>query len=185
MLAGNTTWNPWEPAGAYESIATITVPSGGAASISFIGIPQTYAHLQLRFFAGTNRSAPIYRDSYKIQYNSDTAGNYSNHELYGDGSSAGAGSGTSQTYLLGGTIGAGGYFGVSIADILEYSNTNIYKTNRCLSGVSDNTGGYGLVDFRSGNWRSTSAITSITLTTGVGTAFTQYTQAALYGIKGA
>jgi hypothetical protein len=169
---------------SYESIATTTVGSGGVASITFSSIPATYTHLQLRFFASTNRASPIFRDSYKVQFNSDTAANYSNHELYGDGSSTGAGAGTSTSNIAAGTIGGGGFFGVSVFDVLQYANTNIYKTTRSLSGVNDNTGGYGLIDLRSGNWRSTSAINSITLITGVGTTFVQYTQAALYGIKG-
>ena len=184
IYASQISGHLFAPSGAYDSIATVTVGSGGTSTITFSSIPSTYTHLQLRFFAGTNRSAPIYRDSYKVQFNSDTTGNYSNHELYGDGSSVGAGGNTSATALTGGTIGGGGFFGVSVFDILEYKNTNTYKTTRSLSGVSDNTGGYGLIDFRSGNWRSTSAITSITLTVGVATAFTEYTQAALYGIKG-
>ena len=33
---------------SYESIATTTVGSGGASSITFSSIPATYAHLQIR-----------------------------------------------------------------------------------------------------------------------------------------
>jgi hypothetical protein len=33
-------------AGDFESIATVTVGSGGSAVISFTSIPSTYAHLQ-------------------------------------------------------------------------------------------------------------------------------------------
>jgi len=169
---------------SYESISTVTVGGGGSASISFSSIPATYKHLQLRFFVGTNRAAPISRDTFKVQFNSDTAANYSYHELNGDGASVVASGNASTTFIVSGTAGGGGFFGASVLDILEYTNTNTYKTIRSLSGVSDNTGGYGLVDFRSGNWRSTSAITSMTLSVSVGTAFTEYSQAALYGIKG-
>ena len=167
----------------YESIATVTVGSGGSASISFSSIPSTYKHLQLRLFAGTNRAAPISRDTFKVQFNGDTAANYSYHEINGDGASVAVSGNASTTFIVAGTAGGGGFFGAAILDILEYKNTNTYKTIRSLSGVSDNTGGYGLVDFRSGNWRSTSAITSLTLSVSVGTAFTEYSQAALYGIK--
>ena len=173
------------PTTGFVSIATTTVGAGGSSTITFSGIPQVYKHLQLRFFAGTNRAAPTNRDSYKVRFNSDTGANYSEHYLYGDGSSVGSGGAASTTSINQGTVGGGGFFGVSILDILEYTNVNTYKTTRALSGVSDNTGGFGLVDLSSGNWRSTSAITSITLSVGVGTAFTQYSQAALYGIQGA
>jgi hypothetical protein len=171
------------PFGAYDSLATVTVPSGGAASITFTGIPSGYKHLQLRFFAGTNRAAPISRDTFKVQFNGDTAANYSYHEINGDGASVAVSGNASTNFIVSGTAGGGGFFGAAILDILEYTNTNTYKTIRSLSGVSDNTGGYGLVDFRSGNWRSTSAITSMTLSVSVGTAFTEYSQAALYGVK--
>jgi hypothetical protein len=81
----------------------------------------------------------------------------------------------------------GGSFGVSIVDILDYANTNKYKTVRVLSGVDFNgtLAGYGgYVGPLSGNWRNTSAITSIKINAQTGN-FTQYSQFALYGIKGA
>jgi hypothetical protein len=37
--------------GDYESIATVTVGSGGAANVEFTSIPATYTHLQLRLLA--------------------------------------------------------------------------------------------------------------------------------------
>ena len=33
---------------SYESIATVTVGSGGAANVEFTSIPGTYTHLQIR-----------------------------------------------------------------------------------------------------------------------------------------
>ena len=71
-------------------------------------------------------------------------------------------------------------FGVAVIDILDYANTNKYKTYRSLTGGDAN--GSGQVLLRSSNWRSTSAVTSMTLYPGVGN-FTQYSSFALYGIK--
>jgi hypothetical protein len=68
-----------------------------------------------------------------------------------------------------------------ICDVLDYANTNKFKTLRSLTGNDRN--GSGSIWLDSGLWRSTSAITSIKFTTG--TAFAQYSQFALYGIKGA
>jgi predicted patatin/cPLA2 family phospholipase len=73
-------------------------------------------------------------------------------------------------------------FGAGVIDILDYANTNKYKTVRALSGHDNNGSGY--VNFESGLWMSTSAITSIKLFT-AGNVYAQYTQFALYGIKGA
>ena len=44
----------WSPTGAYEPLASITVPSGGLSSIVFGSIPQTYKHLQVRMIMSHN-----------------------------------------------------------------------------------------------------------------------------------
>ena len=69
----------------------------------------------------------------------------------------------------------------NIIDLLDYSNTNKYKTLRVLAGYDTN--GAGVVLLGSGLWMNTNAISSIAITPYSGT-FTQYTQFALYGIKG-
>jgi len=73
-------------------------------------------------------------------------------------------------------------FAAYVIDILDYANTNKYKTSRNLAGYDNNSG--GRVSLNSGNWRNTNAITSITLTCRSDN-FQQYSQFALYGIKGA
>jgi hypothetical protein len=128
----------------------------------------------------------------KMQFNSDTASNYSYHGLYGSGSAAGVTAGTSTSRIIAGVNGSGNssyssMFSVTITDILEYANTNIYKTTRTLSGFDTNNATTSInnetVALSSGNWRSTSAITSITLTNDSGVNFIQYSHFALYGIK--
>ena len=52
MLAGN----PAVVLSSYDSIATVTVGSGGSSSIVFSSIPQTYKHLQIRGFVQTTRA---------------------------------------------------------------------------------------------------------------------------------
>jgi hypothetical protein len=165
---------------SFESISTVTVGSGGSATITFSSIPSTYTHLQLRWFS-KNTSADY---GIRGQFNSDSAANYSYHELYGTGSAAGAFSGVSQTYAqLGQNADATtSVFGTGIIDILDYANTNKYKTVRALSGYDKNGG--GALAFDSSSWRSTSAISSIYLYSNTGN-FAQYSSFALYGIKGA
>lgn len=181
ILAGN------DPiyAGSYESISTVTVGAGGSASISFTSIPSTYTHLQIRGIARSNRATPADMDSLIIQFNSDTASNYSDHALRGDGSSVSAVANTSSTgmitYRIANLYVASTLMGAQIIDILDYANTNKYKTVRTLAGVDNN--GSGQVALNSGNWRNTAAITSILLKPDAGTLFTQYSQFALYGIK--
>ncbi len=177
-------------AGDYESIATVTVGAGGSSSVTFSSISGTFSHLQLRYCAQTNR-ATYGIDNSKITLNSDTASNYSWHVLSGDGSAAFSGAGTSQPFIKSGdrdlgTTAAANFFGVGVIDFLDYSNTNKYKTTRSLTGEDLNgtiAGFGGGVSLSSGSWRSTTAITSITLTPANGTAYTQYSSFALYGVR--
>jgi hypothetical protein len=81
--------------------------------------------------------------------------------------------------IYAGTSAAASIFGAGIVDILDYANTNKYKTLRALAGVDFN--GSGRVGLTSGLWQSTSAINAITLE---GSSFVQYSSFALYGIKG-
>jgi hypothetical protein len=167
----------------YESIATTTLTSN-QTTITFTSIPSGYKHLQIRSIAKTDRADTD--DVILMQFNSDTAANYSSHILRGNGSVAIAG-GTANAsnialgYAATGNSGATNMFAASVVDILDYGDTNKYKTTRTLNGMDLN--GSGWIYLQSGNWRSTSAITSITLNRQYGSNFTQYTQFALYGIK--
>jgi hypothetical protein len=169
---------------SYESIATYTL-SSSQTSITFSSIPSTYKHLQLRWIAKTDRAETD--DVVYMQFNSDTGSNYSWHFLRGNGSVALASGSTSTSnvaiqYGASGNSGATNIFAGTAVDILEYANTNINKTVRSLQGMDLN--GSGWIYSQSGNWRSTSAITSITLDQQYGSNFTEYSQFALYGIKG-
>jgi len=82
--------------------------------------------------------------------------------------------------MAGNTAGAN-IFGAFVADILDYKNTNKYKTIRALSGNDQNGG--GLIGFHSGLWQNTNAITSITITEFNGNNWMQYSHFALYGCK--
>ena len=177
MLAGNTTWNPWEPDGAYDALATVTVPSGGLSSITFAGIPNTYKHLQIR-------AAVLSTESYfRINFNNDTASNYSWHEIYGDGSGVFAGSGSNTSFGVIETAGPGitSTPGSLICDILDYGSTNKNKTIRTLSGYDKN--GSGRIHLVSSLWRnSADAINEIDITINTGT-INQYSQFTLYGVR--
>ena len=172
---------------SYESIATTTVGSGGSATITFSSIPATFTHLQSR---GIGRSDAASGLSWMyIRFNGDSGTNYASHYLQGNGTAASAGaitgSGSNTEQRLGDFPRAdatSGIFGVGIVDILDYTNTNKYKTTRFLGGVDKN--GSGVIDLYSSLWLSTSAVTSITLTPQANN-WVQYSSFALYGIKGA
>lgn len=182
MLAGNPAFAPY----SFESIATVTVGSGGSSSVTFSSIPNTYTHLQVRWIGrGTLNVSDV---GQKVTFNSDTGTNYSNHLLRGNGSAVFVDSSTSQTSAsalprIAAASATSGIFGVEIMDILDYANTNKFKTLRCLGGFDAN--GSGDMRFTSAAWQSTSAITSISFSIPDGGNYAQYTQFALYGMKGA
>jgi hypothetical protein len=163
-----------------DSLQTATVGAGGAATVTFSNIPQTYQHLQVRVTAkmsGANQAV-------WAQFNSDTAANYSMHFLFGNGSSASAGSRLSDAgidVLFQPTATDKEFAGV--IDILDYTNTSKHKVTRTLYGFDSNGAGY--VALNSGSWRNTAAITTIRFIDLIGGAsFLQHSSLALYGIKG-
>lgn len=182
IYASQISGHLWAPSGAYDSIATYT-PTG-TGTVDFTSIPQGYTHLQLRVFIqyGANDRAM------GIRLNSDTGSNYSVHALYGQGSSVSSYGVANQTitewlynYDFGSGFASTSFVG-GVIDILDYTNTNKYKTIRSVEGVDFN--GAGNVFVRSASWRSTSAITSINLNVQGGGNFATGTSIALYGIKG-
>ena len=170
-------------AGDYQAIATATVDSGGASSITFSSIPSTYKHLQIRYIAKWTDTTTTY-SIMNFTFNGDTAANYSNHQLYGNGGSAGAGASTSASSNIAPWVPYNTYtnvFGAGIVDILDYADTNKYKTSRVLGGFDKN--GDGVIGLLSCSWRNTAAVTSVTFSFSANN-IAQYSQFALYGLKG-
>jgi len=174
---------------SFESIATVTVGSTSVSTITFSSIPGAYTHLQVRAIAQTNRGT-YGTDGMSLRINGDTTGSYTYHYLRGSGSSvvAAAGSASASNIVEVGTASVGtvtgGTFGAHIIDILDYANTNKYKTMRNLHGNDINGmvgGSPGFVGITSALWMKTDAITSLVFTGD--NPFTQYTHFALYGIK--
>ena len=178
FLAGNTAYSPFAPA-SYESIATVTVGSGGASEINFTSIPSTYTHLQVRGIQLTSGG----NWGLRLQVNSDTGNNYATHRVGSFGTGTFADSAANNSFInigLAGTVTS--TFGGTVVDILDYANTNKFKTVRSLNGFNENGSGY--VIFNSGLWRNTNAITSLKFLLQSSGTFIQYSQFALYGVKG-
>ena len=173
-------------ASSYESIATTTVGSGGSSTISFTSIPSTYTHLQVRGIGRVSATGSG-TETLLMRFNTDTTANYSVHNVYGNGTSASAGGAANTTsigiYDMPRTGELANSFGSFVIDILDYGNTNKYKTSRALAGMDTNGNTYAYIGLYSGNWRNTNAITQIDLTSSGGN-FVQYSSFALYGIKG-
>ena len=179
MLAGNTVWNPWEPDGAYDALATVTVPSGGLADITFAGIPSTYKHLQIRASVlGSSLNQDIF-----AQFNGVTASsNYSLHELRGNGATVSASAVTSTTgFYLATNALTTTFPTVFVMDLLDYASSSKNKTSRILQGKDAN--GSGTISLFSGlYYGATNAVTSIRIFPSGG-SFNEHSQFTLYGVK--
>jgi len=168
---------------SYESIATTTVGSGGASTVTFSSIPSTYQHLQIRYTAKNGTSGGVSDTFNTARFNGDSGSNYAYHYALGDGAATyGYGVGSQSSVWFGlSPYGATSTFGTNVIDILDYANTNKYKTLRALIGNDRN--GAGTIALTSGLWMSTSAISSIVITA-TSFPFAEYSSFALYGIKG-
>ena len=171
-------------ASSYESIATTTVGAGGTASITFSSIPSTYTHLQVRILGKSGYTGGTGPDNFDIRFNSDsTQTNYNRHLIRGNGSNAAAL--YSNDNVIVACISTSGdnadTYGGVVLDVLDYANTNKFKTTRVLGGVELNTTD-GHIVFQSVLWRNTAAIN--TLYVAPGNQWAADTSVALYGIKG-
>lgn len=169
-------------ANTYQIIQTVTVGAGGAASIDFSSIPQTYTDLKILLSGRTNANDGSSGQWTYINFNGATTNN-SVRVLYGAGSSVGQLAATSPTPY-------GAYVNPSNFTSSVFSNTEIYIPNYTsannksysVDSASETNATVAYSNFTAGLWSSSAAITSIQLTPAGGT-FVQYSLASLYGIK--
>jgi hypothetical protein len=161
------------------AIQTVTVGSGGAASIEFTNIPQTYTDLVIKLSARNDRADT--QDHTLISFNGSTA-SITNRQLYAFGTTVG--SITSIPRSIGVSNSANGTSNT-------FSNTEIYipnytsANNKSYSAdtVSENnTSGDNGLWLTAGLWSNTAAITSVTLTNNIATEYVEYSTATLYGV---
>jgi hypothetical protein len=163
-------------ANTYELIASSTVGSGGAASITFSSIPATFTDLKIVYSGRDTTDNP---GSLYIQYNS--AGYVSNTaKLNGTGSSLS--SSTHPNAYLGlvpGPSVTANTFGNGEIYIPNYASSNNKTFHSDTVTENNATAAYQFL--WAGLWSSSSAITSVTIKTDQ--AFAEYSTAYLYGIK--
>lgn len=165
-------------------IATQTLSAD--ANFVFDNIPQTYKHLHIRIY-GRGKSAFTDGLSQYFACNNDFGGggnNYSFHHVFGyGGGSYSSGYATSNNIMStpqvypDSTAGTG-FFGSTVTDILDYSNTNKYKTFRVIGGWDKNGGGRTVMG--GGHWRSNNAITRLDVQTDGG--FLAGSRVSIYGV---
>ena len=184
IIASSTQQGRSAVTGSYDALATVTVPSGGLATITFAGIPSGYTHLQIK---GIARCAANTDRNLRMYINGDTTNaNYKQHWLYGNGSTA-----NSETNTVSPQIGylpmssdTSGIFGATIVDILDYSSATKTKVVKAFAGWDGNGSTSGLVMVGSGfQTTSTSPVTSLIIQMSNGATIAEFSSFALYGVR--
>jgi hypothetical protein len=166
-------------ANTMKALQTVTVGSGGAASISFTSIPSTYTDLVVKFSARDNFAGAVY-DNLLVYFNGNTTG-YTSRNLYGNGSAAASASGS--FYLLqyvNANVSTSNTFGNGEVYIPNYAGSN--NKSASIDTVTENNATEAFASMSALLWSNTAAVTSVTLAPSSGTLFLQYTTATLYGV---
>jgi hypothetical protein len=157
----------------HVALDKVTVSGTSTSVITFSSLPQTYTDL----FIVANFQLSNSGDYVKLNYNGETTGtNYSQTYILGNGSSASSGRFSSTSQIGIGYIATTPQFGFQKIDLMNYSNTTTFKT--CLTTFANAS---DRVQADVGLWRSTSAITSVSLTASGG-YFLSGSTFSLYGI---
>ena len=156
--------------GTYSLINSTTLGSD-QSSVTFSSIPATFTDLVL-VVAGVTTSGT---EAAAVRFNGDTGSNYSRTVLYGTGSSALSLRNSNITDSGLGVLDSASQ-GNNIYHFMDYSNSTTYKTFLARGNVASEQTRASV-----GLWRSTSAITSITVL--VGTSFASGCTFKLYGIE--
>lgn len=167
----------------YRLIETATVGSGGAASIAFTSIPQTYTDLMMVMSIRTNRASVA--DYAAVSFNSSTS-SFSLRLLIGDGSTVSSNSYTTSpdSRIVGQAVGdssTASVFSNGSLYIPNYASSN-YKSYSFDAARENNTSGNEM-SLGAGLWSDTAAITSIAITSWGSATLLQYSSASLYGIS--
>ena len=168
----------------YEPIATSTV-STPVATITFSSISQAYTDLKVVMLLADDSSeagtgAPTFT------FNNDTATNYSQTVMYGNGTTTipALQINVAKIYALywNNSPTSTTQFPLMILDVMGYTGST-YKTT--LISAADDRNGTGSSERSVGLWRSTSAINRIDVTNDGAKKFATGSIITIYGIKAA
>lgn len=168
----------------YVTIASTSVPSGGASNIEFTSIPNTYTDLVIRWSLRSTEANNFTDQGFRVTFNNSTTG-YSNRLLFGNLASPGSANNSSVSalqWVYGNAANStASTFGIGEMYITNYAGSTA-KSISTDSMTENNNNNDIVIAFTAGYWNNTSAITSIKLATATGT-WVQHSSATLYGIK--
>jgi hypothetical protein len=167
--------------GAVELIEEQTPSGTGTVTFSSLG---THTHLEIRYsIRGTEVATS---SALGLQFNADTGANYDTQLNRGQNTTLTGAQVIAGTSIVIGQVSAdsapSGLAGGGVITINDYRGTTFHKTCMAIDTFkqADASGGI-FMDVRGGAWRSTSAITSITLGLGAGN-YVAGSKISLYGI---
>jgi hypothetical protein len=169
-------------ANTYEAIATVTVGSGGAATMAFSSIPATYTDLLIMLSLRAENSGSAGYDFYALMSFNGSTTSASFRRLAGYSTTATSDNGTFGLYAASflGSTGTASTYGNAQVYIPNYAGSNNKSYSSESAAETNSVNNY--LDMTAGLWSNTAAITSITFTPSAGD-FEQYSTATLYGIK--
>jgi hypothetical protein len=161
-----------------QLISSASVGSGGATSMQFNSIPQTYTDLVLLVSVRSGSSG----DTLFLRINNDTLSSTTSKILEGNGATASGSSSTSNTFVRFGSI-------TSAASANTFSSGSAYLPNYTGSAnktvsvdyVMENNGTTGYQTIVSGVFPVTAAITALTISN-TSSSLAEFSTAYLYGI---
>jgi len=167
-----------------KAIETVIVGSGGAASIEFASIPQTYTDLLLKVSGRGSRTGNDGGDDAYMQFNGYTTG-YTNQKLRGYGTNASSSSSSSEIgcyFVIDNVSATASTFGNTELYIPNYTSSN----NKSVSSdsVAENNQTNSFLFLVASLWSNTNAITSIIIRPDT-QPWLEHTTATLYGITSA
>lgn len=158
---------------AVEYIAGTTLTTA-AATVDFTGIPGNYTDLILTCAMGSSGATS---GSY-VRLNGDTGSNFSSTLLYGTGSAVGSNRQSNMVRAITTNRVPQNALGVVVFQIMSYANTNVFKTWVTLGGDYSQ-----FVECSAALWRSTAAVTSITVTSDAGSNVVAGSTFSLWGVR--
>lgn len=164
----------------FELIASSTVGAGGASSIDFSSIPQTYTDLCL--VVSARSLVGSVGDSTDIKLNNSSA-NWTRRSLYGSGSAASSfASSDNDLGAMPGNTATANTFSTEQYYIPNYTGSN-FKSISAESIRENNTTAVDML-MVAALWSQTAAVTQVTVSA-VSANLAQYSTAYLYGVKNA
>lgn len=163
----------------YKKIASVTVGSGGAATIAFSSIPSTYTDLKILLSGRTTFSGVS--TAFRLYFNADTtSANYTYRVLYAVPTTVGSESGNFKIHYTNGDTGTASTFGNTEIYIPNYTSSNAKSVHSdSLSENNATANGMGLNAYL---WSGTAVIDTVTLSLETG-SFKEFSTATLYGIS--